>query len=277
MVSARERGGRGARLEGKFARLRNARRVWAIAAINGAAQRLIRLHDTISDRFQEGDRVVYLGNYVGHGDAVLATIDELLDFRRRVLGRQRGFACDVAFLRGAQEEMWQKLLQLQFAPNPGDVLQWMVSAGMEATVRAYGGDLRQGFAATRDGPRMITRWTGALRNVMNATPGHTTLFSALRHAAFAEELGVLFVHAGIDSSRPLAAQGDAFWWGRDDILELRSSFEGFRRIIRGIDREQRSFIERDFAVSLNGGIGRLGRLTAACFGAGGKVIELIEA
>ena len=277
MVSARERGGRGARLEGKFARLRNARRVWAIAAINGAAQRLIRLHDTISDRFQEGDRVVYLGNYVGHGDAVLATIDELLDFRRRVLGRQRGFACDVAFLRGAQEEMWQKLLQLQFAPNPGDVLQWMVSAGMEATVRAYGGDLRQGFAATRDGPRMITRWTGALRNVMNATPGHTTLFSALRHAALAEELGVLFVHAGIDSSRPLAAQGDAFWWGRDDILELRSSFEGFRRIVRGIDREQRSFIERDFAVSLNGGIGRLGRLTAACFGAGGEVIELIEA
>jgi serine/threonine protein phosphatase 1 len=277
MVSAQQRGGRGGRLEGKFARLRNARRVWAIAAINGAAQRLIRLHDTISDRFQEGDRVVYLGNYVGHGDAVLATIDELLDFRRRVLGRQRGFTCDVAFLRGAQEEMWQKLLQLQFAPNPGDVLQWMVSAGMEATVRAYGGDLRQGFAATRDGPRTITRWTGALRNVMNATPGHTTLFSALRHAAFAEELGVLFVHAGIDSSRPLAAQGDAFWWGRDDILELRSSFEGFRRIVRGIDREQRSFIERDFAVSLNGGIGRLGRLTAACFGAGGEVIELIEA
>jgi serine/threonine protein phosphatase 1 len=277
MVSAPERGVRGARLEGKFARLRNARRVWAIAAINGAAQRLIRLHDTISDRFQEGDRVVYLGNYVGHGDAVLATIDELLDFRRRVLGRQRGFACDVAFLRGAQEEMWQKLLQLQLAPNPGDVLQWMVSAGMEATVRAYGGDLRQGFAATRDGPRMITRWTGALRNVMNATPGHTTLFSALRHAALAEGLGVLFVHAGIDSSRPLAAQGDAFWWGRDDILELRSSFEGFRRIVRGIDREQRSFIERDFAVSLNGGIGRFGRLTAACFGAGGEVIELIEA
>jgi hypothetical protein len=276
MGSAPEREVRGARLERKFAQLRDARRVWAIAAINGAAQRLIRLHDTISDRFQEGDRVVYLGNYVGHGDAVLATIDELLDFRRRVLGRQRGFACDVAFLRGAQEEMWQKLLQLQFAPNPGEVLQWMVSAGMEATVRAYGGDLQQGFAATRDGPRTITRWTGALRRVMNATPGHTTLFSALRHAAFTEELGVLFVHAAIDPSRPLAAQGDAFWWGRDDILELRSSFEGFRRIVRGIDREQRSFIERDFAVSLNGGTGQFGRLTAACFGAGGKVLESIE-
>src|SRR6516162_2204759 len=277
MRSAPEQGVNGARLEKKFARLRDARRVWAIAAINGAAQHLARLHDVISDRFQEGDRVVYLGNYIGYGDAVLATIDELLDFRRRVLSRQRGFACDVAFLRGAQEEMWQKLLQLQFAPNPREVLQWMVGAGMETTVRAYGGDLRQGFAAARDGPRTITRWTGVLRGAMNATPGHTTLFSALRHAAFAEELGVLFVHAAVDPTRPLAAQGDAFWWGRDDILELRSSFEGFRRIVRGIDREQRSFIERDFAVSLNGGIGRLGRLTAACFGAGGEVIELIEA
>src|SRR5271165_1084784 len=54
------------------------------------------------------------GNFA-HG-AVLTTLDELLDFRRRVLGRGGGAACDVAFLRGSQEEVWQKLLQLQFAP-----------------------------------------------------------------------------------------------------------------------------------------------------------------
>src|SRR6516225_3192275 len=161
-----------ARLGGKFAQLRDDRRVWAIASINGAARRLTRLHDAISARFEEGDRVVYLGNYIGYGDAVRATIDELLDFRRRILGRQHGFACDVAFLRGSQEEMWQKLLELQL----------MVSAGMEASVQAYGGDLRQGFAATRDGPRTITRWTGALRSAMNAAPGHTGLFSAMLHA-----------------------------------------------------------------------------------------------
>jgi hypothetical protein len=277
MESAPEQRVSRVRLGEKFARLSGARRIWAIASINGGAQRLVRLHDTISNRFQEGDRVVYLGNYVGHGDAVVATMDELLNFRRRVLGRQHGFVCDVAFLRGAQEEMWQKLLQLQFAPNPREVLQWMVSAGMEATVRAYGGDLRQGFAAARDGPLTITRWTGALRSVMNATPGHTALFSALRHAAFTEEQGVLFVHAAIDPSRPLAAQGDAFWWGRDDILGLNGSFEGFQRIVRGIDREKRSFIEREFAVSLNGGIGPSGPLTAACFSARGEVLELIEA
>jgi hypothetical protein len=31
---------------------------------------------------------------------------------------------------------------------------------MAATIQAYGGDLRQGLAASRDGPRTITRWTG---------------------------------------------------------------------------------------------------------------------
>ena len=264
-------------LASKFAQFRGGLRVWAISAIHGAAPRLARLHDAISDSFHEGDRLVYLGNYIGYGNTVLETVDELLDFRRRVLGRRYGCTCDVAFLRGAQEEMWQKLLQLQFAPNPGEVLEWMVKAGMEAAVRAYGGDLRQGFAAARDGPRSITRWTGALRHAMNAAPGHTALFSALRHAAFTADQGMLFVPAAIDPSRPLAAQGDAFWWGHDDILALDTSFAGFRRVIRGIDRHQRGFAERVFAVSLDGGKGHPGRLLAACFSADSEVIKLVEA
>lgn len=260
-----------------FVHLRAAGRVWAIAAIHAEAQRLVHLHDQIGERFRDGDQVVYLGNYLGHGAAVRATIDELLDFRRRVLGRRRGFACDVVFLRGAQEEMWQKLLQLQFAPNPGEILQWMVRAGVEPTLRAYGGDLRQGFAAARDGPRTITRWTGTLRSAMNAIPGHTNLFSALRHAAFTEDHALLFVHAAIDPSRPLAAQGDAFWWGRADLLDLTTPFEGFRRVVRGVDRRQRGLIEHEFAVSLDGGAGRGGRLVAACFGPDGGILDRVEA
>lgn len=276
MKVAAERETNKAKPDGKFARLRGARRVWAIAVVHGEASRLIRLHDKISEQFREGDRVVYLGNYVGRSDTVLATIAELLDFRRRVLGRWGGFACDVIFLRGAQEEMWQKLLQLQFAPNPGEVLRWMVGAGMEAAVRAYGGDLREGFAASRDGPRAITRWTGALRNAMHAAPGHTAFWSALRHAAFTEQRGILFVHAAIDPSRPLTAQGDAFWWGRDDILTLDAPFDGFGRVVRGIDREQRGVVERQFGVSVDGGAGRGGRLIAACFAAEGDVLDIVE-
>jgi serine/threonine protein phosphatase 1 len=254
--------------------LRAAGRIWAIAVINGDARRLAQLHDSISERFHEGDRVVYLGNYLGRGGAVLATIDELLDFRRRVLGRPGGGACDVVFLRGAQEEMWQKLLQLQFARNPGELLHWMVRAGMETTIRAYGGDLQQGFAACRDGARTITRWTSGLRSAMNATPGHTELFTSLRHSALTKERGLLFVHAAIDPSRPLDAQGDAFWWGREDILELRSPFEGFARVVRGVDRDRRGVVEREFSVSVYGGAGQGGRLIAACFSLDGTVVDI---
>jgi serine/threonine protein phosphatase 1 len=283
---------RGTPLAGKFARLRGARRIWAVASIHGEARRLRQLHDRISERFEDGDRLVYLGNYLGLGDDIAGAIDELLDFRCRVMARQRGFACDVAFLRGAQEEMWHKLLQLQFAPNPHEVLQWLVRAGVEPTIRAYGGELRQGLAASRGGPRTITRWTGELRSTMNAVPGHSQLFTSLRHAAFTDPHpnpppfagegtegagGVLFVSASIDPSRPLAAQGDAFWWGSDDILALDAPFEGFRRVVRGSDRQRRGLVERAFAVSLDGGAGRGGRLLAACLTTTGEVCDLVEA
>jgi serine/threonine protein phosphatase 1 len=260
-----------------LARLGRAGRIWAIGAVHGEAERLRRLHDRIAQRFDDADRIVYLGNYLGHGSAVVATIDEMLDFRRRVLARRRGFACDIVYLRGAQEEMWHKLLQLQFAGNPGEVLAWMVREGVEATVRAYGGELRHGFAATRDGPLTITRWTSTLRNAMNAAPGHTALFSRLRHAALTEEGQVLFVHAGADPGRPLAAQGDAFWWGDRDILDFAAPFAGFRRIVRGFDRRQRGLVEREFAVSLDAGAGRGGPLLAAAIALDGAVLEVVQA
>ncbi len=247
-----------------------------MATIHAEARLLIALHDRLSDCFQAGDRVVYLGNYLGYGEAVHATLGELLDFRRRIIGRLAGFACDAVFLRGAQEEMWQKLLQLQFAPNPGEVLEWLAQAGIEPTVRAYGGDLRQGFAAARGGPHTITRWTAALRDAMNAAPGHTMLLSTLRHAAFTDRGGVLFVHAAVARSRPFQAQGDAFWWGRDDILALDAPFDGFCRVVRGVDRDRRGLVERPFAVSLDSGAGYGGPLSAACFDRDGSIIDRID-
>lgn len=260
-----------------LARLRGARRIWAVAAIHGAARQLSQLHDRIGERFEDGDRLVYLGNYTGHGAAVTATIDELLDFRRRVLGRRGGFACDIVFLRGAQEEMLQKLLQLQFAPNPGEVLSWMLKAGVEPTIRAYGGDLRQGMAATRDGSQTIARWTSALRSAINAAPGHTKLLSSLRHAALTHEGGVLFVHAAVDPSQRLEVQGDAFWWGGGDILKLAEPFDGFRRVVRGFDHRKRGLVECQFAVSLDGGAGRGGPLLGVCLAPDGRVLDRAEA
>ena len=103
----------------KFAVLRRASRVWAIASVHGEAARLKRLQAAIRERFRPGDRLVYLGNVMGRGPAVHEAIDALLSFRTAVLAQPGIFACDTAILRGRQEEMWQKLLQLLQKPGEG--------------------------------------------------------------------------------------------------------------------------------------------------------------
>ena len=265
-----------ARNRDKFARLVRSKRVWAVASIHGEADRLTALHDRIGRAWQPGDRLVYLGNYLGRGPAVRGTLDEILEFRRAVLALPGGFACDIGYLRGSQEEMWQKLLQLQFAVSPRDVLQWMLEQGVGATLAAYEADPKQGFAACREGPSAITRWTSALRTRLNAAPGHTQFLSTVRRAAFTDDGALLFVNAGLDPARPLDAQGDEFWWGGRRLLELAEPYVGFRRIIRGFDRRHGGLVEGAYVTSLDGGSGFGGALLAACFTPDGGTIETIS-
>ncbi len=260
-----------------YARLVRARRVWAVAAIHGAVDRVIALHARLAPHLNAGDRLVYLGNYLGAGTASAATLDALIHFRRLFLARRNAFLGDIAFLRGAQEEMWQKLLELQFAPNPREVLPWMLDRGVDKTLASYGMDAREGLAACRDGVLAITRWTAALRAAIDARPGHRRFLNSLRRAAFTDDGALLFVHAGIDPSKPLDLQGDRFWWWDRDILELAAPFAGFRRVVRGIDRDHRGLIEAPHAVSIDGGSGFGGPLMAACFAPDGTIVERIDA
>jgi len=261
----------------KFAVLRKCKRVWAVAAIHGEAERLAALHQTLEHRIVAGDRLVYLGNYLGHGPDVRATLDALLAFRRELIARPGMFAADVAYLRGSQEEMWQKLLQLQFAPNPREVFAWMIEHGAGATLAAYGGEIQQGFVCTRDGPLAITRWTSKLRTAMQAIPGHYALMSALRRAAYTDDGALLFVHAGLDADRPLSAQSDSLWWGTGSFAKLDRSYGGFIRVVRGFERAHAGIQTSQFTASIDAGCGFGGPLVAACFDKRGDVVDSIEA
>ena len=84
----------------------------------------------------------------------------IVAFRRAFLAQPLTFLGDFVVLRGSQEEMWHKLLELQFAPNPREVLPWMLDHGVAATLEAYGVDAKAGVAACRDSITAITRWTG---------------------------------------------------------------------------------------------------------------------
>jgi serine/threonine protein phosphatase 1 len=259
-----------------FATLRKSRRVWAVAAIHGESDRLARLHVELGRRFRPGNRLVYLGNYLGYGSQIRTTLDHLLKFRAELLSRPRMMACDIVFLRGAQEEMWSKLLKIHLAFNPAEVIEWMMERGVGATLEAYGGNGESGLARARAGATGLARWTAELRAAMQARPGHDQLMNVLRRAAFTDDGNLLFVHAGIDTNRPLAAQGDALWWGGTGFETLTEPYGGFRMVVRGFDRANKGLRVTRMTASLDGGCGFGGKLRAGCFDRAGRLVDTIE-
>lgn len=260
-----------------IARLRRSPRVWAVASVHGEAGRLARLHEALAVRLDPADRVVYLGNLLGCGPDPKATLTEAIRFRRAVIARPGGFAGDVVFLRGRQEEMWQKLLTLQLAPQPVEVLRWMLGQGVGATIAAYGGNVEDGLASARGGAVAIARWTGRLREAFQAAPGHGPLMGALKRAAVNAADTVLFVSAGIDVGKALASQADSFWWGGTPFSAITEPFSGYRRIVRGFDRSRGGLSVGRVTASLDAGAGFGGPLLACAIDNDGNVLEAIEA
>jgi len=260
----------------RFGRLLGARRVWAVGAVHGDAARLIRLHDALKSRFRVGDRLVYLGNYLGRGGRVVDTVDELLQFRSGLLGWGSMFPCDIVYLRGHQEEMWNKLLQIHLAPNPDEVIEWMIGQGVDATLAAYGTDGNTLRIRCREGTLALARWTADMRQAIRARPGHDELLSALKRAAFSEDGTLLFVHAGVDTSRPLSAQSDTFWWGSSSFSRIGGPYGSFRRIVRGYDNAHGGVQIGDITATIDAGCGFGGDLAAACFDHEGELADLVE-
>jgi serine/threonine protein phosphatase 1 len=261
----------------KFAVFRSPCRVWAIAAVHGDVNRLTELHRRLDRRIEPDDRLIYLGNILGRGRRVRETVDEVLLFRRNFLARPGNDIGDFAMLRGSQEEMWQKLLELQFAVNPREVLAWMIDHGAGATIEAYGGDPREGLHAARLGAIALSRWTNGLREAAYGVPGHREFIGALRRAAYTGDGQLLFVSAGIDPDRPLDAQADALWWSRPAFDTMAKPYFGCRLVVRGFDPKHRGIKITPFAASVDGGCGHGGQLVAACVSPTGGIIDLIEA
>ncbi|WP_420403893.1 hypothetical protein [Nisaea sp.] len=265
--------------DARFAILRNCQRIWAIASIHGDAERLAALHAALSERFEPGDKLVYLGNYYGHGNTIIETVDELLRFRRLILAQPPyTHPDDVVFLRGRQEEMWRKMLQLQFAGDCGDILDWMLQRGAAATLEAYGGREEQARAAIAEGLLAVSRWTGQLRQAIRAHPGHNEFMAGFRRAAYTEDGGLLFVNTGLDPVRPLTDQEDGFWWNSQGYADISDAgYDGFAKVVRGFDPVHGGIVETPATLSLDGGAGFEGTLNAVCLTRGGAIVEQLSA
>jgi len=269
--------------EALFAVLPADRVTWAVGAVHGEAGRLANLHAALAERIRPADNLVYLGNLLGRGAHVGATVEAVLLFRRWLMARQafaglaEANAGAIAFLRGRQEEMWHKLLQVQFAPNPREVLEWMLSHGVGATLATYGASEDEARRAGAMGAVGLSQWTNRLRAAMRAHDGHERLMTELRRAAFTADGRVLLVSAGLDPSRPLSEQNDTFWWGGRGFEEIEPGWGGFARIVRGLDPRQQGVLIDGRIATLDAGAGFGGGLVAAAFDPAGRHIDSIEA
>ena len=263
----------------RFALMGKPRRVWAISAVHAETRRLMTLHDLLYPMIRPGDRLVYLGNYTGYGTDPVGTIDEILTFRRMVLALPGMMAGDIAYLRGGQEEMWQKLLQLQFAPNPTEVLDWMLNNGLAQTLEGYGIDPQRGQMAASEGVMGMTRWVGQIREAIRRHPGHDIFSTHHRRAAYTSEqteYPMLFVHTGLNPERPLHDQGDSFWWGGKQFNAIQTPYSPFQKVVRGYDPERHGIHLNGNTATLDGGCGFGGTLVCGGFTPLGDTFELIE-
>src|SRR5262249_20742933 len=108
-----------------------------------------------------------------------------------------------------------------------------------------------------------------------ASAGHQPFVSSLKRAAYSDTL--LFVHAGIDTSRPLAAQSDSFWWAAAAFGRIDQPYQEFSRIVRGFDPAHGGIVVGDFTASPDAGCGFGGALVAGCFDPAGTLVDKIEA
>lgn len=264
----------------RFSSLGAPRRVWAVSAIHGELERLYALHDAILARLQPGDRIVYLGNYTGHGKQSRETMDELLTFRRLVLAQPGMMPSDIVYLRGHQEQMWHRLIQLQFTQHPGDELDKLMEDGIGPTLTSYGIDAYEGMRSCKEGVLALTRWSGKIRQAVRQNRGHDELMTTYRRAAYTDRNGdspLLFVNAGVDPRRCLEEQGDSLWDSGEDFTGITQAYAPFEKVIRGYDPLHQGIYLNCVTASLDGGSGFGGSLVGAGFDKKGKLFEMLEA
>ena len=264
----------------KFAELGSPRRIWAIAAINGDADRLSTLHDHLANRFSVRDRLVYLGNYMGiesRNNAYM--MDELLAFRAALLCKTGVEPSDIVYLRGPAEEAWQRLLRLQFAPLPHQTLEKLLASGVESYLRLYGISVSDTRSIAKAGSLAITRWTNQLRSLQRNAPGHEKLMFTMRRAAFTaattDQKRLLLVPANFDPTRSIDDQGESLWWTASPYRLAGRALSSYNRVVRGFDSVNGGADLDSPAVTLDAGCGRGGPLLCGCFSPSGKLLELV--
>ena len=261
----------------KFAELKFCNNIWAIGSIHSHLDSFESIKKHILKNFLKNDRIVFLGNIIGLGNSAKETLSSVIDMRNQLMSKFLLKPEDVIFLRGAQEEMFLKLLQLQTAPNPYEILQWMFEQGVNKTVLSYDLNVEEVQEISTQGTLAISKWTANLNKIISSKKGHKEYFSHLQHAAFADTKKILFVNRGVDITRPLSAQNDCFWWGYHNFSKLDKPYNTFEKIVRGYDpstKENFDDIKEKIVCSLYQGPLSNNKVLAGLFNDSAEILDL---
>ena len=217
----------------QFVEIKKSKKIWAIGSIHSRLKAFESIKEYILDKFEKDDCLIFLGNIIGLGKESKKTLTSVIDLRNKLMAKLYLNPDKVIFLRGAQEEMFLKLLQLQTAPNPQDIVKWMFDHGVDYTVESYGFNKKELIEISSQGTLVISKWTKRINQYLLKSDGHKEYFTNLKHAAYGESKKILFLNRGVDISRPLSAQNDCFWWGYHNFSDLNKPYYDFIRIVRG--------------------------------------------
>ncbi len=265
--------------ESKFQELTDAKKIWAVGSIHSSLDSFQLIKNHIASNFNKGDKLIFLGNVIGFNRNSKKIISDIISLRFYLMAKFKLNHDDIIFLRGAQEEMFSKLLQLQTAPNPAEIIDWIFSHGVDETIISYNFDPEEFRRVSLQGTLQINKLTSKLNKEVSMIPGHKEYFSNLKHAAYSETKEILFVNRGVDISRPLSAQYDCFWWGYQNFSLISKPYNTFKRIVRGYHSNSYNDIEQSknrivctlFKQPLNNK-----KILAGIFSKNGDILDLFE-
>ena len=262
-----------------FIELKKSKRIWAIGSIHSNLNSFSLIKKYILKYFNDEDKLVFLGNIIGLGEYSKETLSSVIDLRFNLMSKFKLKPQSIVFLRGAQEEMFSKLLQLQLAPNPREIIEWMFEHGVNKTIRSYGFSDDEVKNISTSGTINITKWTTNLNRAVQMNPGHKEYFLNLKHAAYSHTKKILFVNRGVDITRPLSAQNDCFWWGFQNFSKIQEPYKTYIRIVRGYQSEHLN----EFEISKNEVVCTLfkqplsnNNVICGIFGENGEILDLFE-
>ena len=161
---------------------------YVIGDIHGCVAELSRLVEGLP--LAQGDRVVFLGDYIDRGPDSRAVVAYLLSLQQEYSGME------FVFLKGNHEDMLLSYLGL--SGQHGDMF---LANGGKATLASYGIE--------------TDKVTGG--NALSMIPeSHLSFFQTLNHYHIMDSF--LCVHAGIQPEKPLAEQTD------EELFWIRNAF-----------------------------------------------------